>query len=118
MQVQIPMALIDIILKNMFMTCFDGRQLMAKKAASKRTCFDGRHSTDGTAIDGKKAAWGGIGHAGSNTNGFDKYHIREHVHDMLRWKAIDGKKSGIKSGHALMEGTRQTAWQLMAKKRH
>jgi len=35
MRVQIPMALINNILKNMFMICFDGRQLMAKKAASK-----------------------------------------------------------------------------------
>jgi len=35
MQVQTPMALINNILKNMFMTCFDGRQLMVKKAASK-----------------------------------------------------------------------------------
>ena len=57
MQVQIPMALINIILKNMCMTCFDGRQLMAKQRHQKRT---------------KKAAWAGIGHAGSNTNGFDK----------------------------------------------
>ena len=35
MRVQTPMALINNILKNMFMTCVDGRQLMVKKAASK-----------------------------------------------------------------------------------
>jgi len=42
--------------------------LTAKKRHQKRT---------------KKAAWGGIGHAGSNTNGLDKYHIKERVHNML-----------------------------------
>ena len=89
MWVQIPMALINNILKNMFMTCFDGRQLMAKKSGIKsgHALMEGTRQTErqltAKKAASKAAAWGGIGHAGSNTNGLDKYHIKERVHNML-----------------------------------